>query len=74
MGKLSEPQLREYDQAGAITAAKVVRTAEGFSCHQRELEGGRLNRLESTQQTTRMAERRSPDRAPRTRRAKHQAL
>jgi hypothetical protein len=30
MGKLSEPQLREYDQAGAITAAKVVRTAEGF--------------------------------------------
>jgi hypothetical protein len=30
MNKVSEPQLREYDQANAITAAKVVRTAEGF--------------------------------------------
>ena len=30
MNKLSEPQLREYAQAGAITAAKVVRTEEGY--------------------------------------------
>lgn len=30
MNKVSEPQLREYDQAGAITAAKVVRTDEGY--------------------------------------------
>lgn len=32
MNKLSvsEPQLREYDGAGAITAAKVVRTEDGY--------------------------------------------
>lgn len=30
MNKLNEPQLREYDLAGAITAAKVVRTDEGY--------------------------------------------
>lgn len=30
MNKVSEPQLREYDAAGAITAAKVVRTADGY--------------------------------------------
>ncbi len=30
MHKMTEPQLREYDQAGAITAARIVRTAEGY--------------------------------------------
>ncbi len=30
MNKVSEPQLREYDAAGAITAAKVVRTENGY--------------------------------------------
>ena len=30
MNKMSEPQLREYDSAGAITAAKVVCTEEGY--------------------------------------------
>lgn len=30
MDKVSEPQLREYDAAGAITAAKVVRTEDGY--------------------------------------------
>ena len=30
MSKVSEPQLREYDAARAITAAKVVRSDDGF--------------------------------------------
>jgi hypothetical protein len=30
MNKVSEPQLREYDSAGVITAAKVVRTKNGY--------------------------------------------
>lgn len=30
MSKVSEPQLREYDQARAITAAKVMQTADGY--------------------------------------------
>ena len=30
MSKVSEPQLREYDSAGVITAARVVRTEDGY--------------------------------------------
>lgn len=30
MHKVTEPQLKEYDAAGAITAAKVVRTDKGY--------------------------------------------
>lgn len=30
MNKVSEPQLREYDAAGVITAARVVKSDEGY--------------------------------------------
>ena len=30
MSKVNEPQLREYDVAGAITAAKVMKSDDGF--------------------------------------------
>lgn len=29
-GKTTEPQLRDYNQAGVISAAKIVKTADGY--------------------------------------------